>query len=46
MAMGVADGWMDVIAFPYADLEEETFVEIPKGVTSAEYLVWKHLKYL
>ena len=37
IAMGVGEGWnfyqMDVsIAFLYADLEEETYVEVPDGI--------------
>ena len=44
--MGLAEGWnvdqMDVSpAFQYADLEEETFVEIPQGVIGVEGMVWK-----
>ena len=51
IAMGVAEGWsfdqMDVsTAFLYADLEEETFVEIPEGVTGVEGMVWRLLKCL
>ena len=49
--MGVAEersfDQMDVsTAFLYADLEEETFVEIPKGVTGIEGMVWRILKCL
>ena len=51
IAMGVAEGWnfdqMDVsTAFLYAELEEETFVEIPEGVSGVEGMVWRLLKFL
>ena len=41
IAMGVAEGWnfdqMDVsTAFLYADLEEETYVEVPYGISRLE----------
>ena len=51
IAFGVAEGWnfdqMDVsTAFLYADLEEETFVEVPEGVSGVEGIVWRLLKFL
>ena len=51
IAFGVAEGWnfdqMDVsTAFLYADLEEETFVEVPEGVSGVEGMVWRLLKCL
>ena len=51
LAMGVAEGWkfdqMDVsTAFLYAELEEETYVEIPEGISGVAGKVWKLLKCL
>ena len=51
IAMGVAEGWnfdqMDVsTAFLYAELEEETYVEVPEGISGVEGMVWKLLKCL
>ena len=51
IVFGVAEGWnfdqMDVsTTFLYADLEEETFVEVPEGVSGVEGMVWRLLKCL
>ena len=51
IAMGVAEGWnfdqMDMLtAFLYADLEEETYVEVPDGISGVEGMVWRLLKCL
>ena len=49
--MGVAGGWnfdqMDVsTTFLYADLEEETHVEVLDGISRVEGMVWRLVKCL